>query len=472
MSSIKNLLNQNKNHNRIFKIAGELGHSLGIKTFLVGGYIRDLLMNKTANDIDIVVEKNGISFAKKLSKILKSEGFFAFEKFGTAQLSFNNLKIEISTARSETYLKNSRKPLVVFSDINDDLSRRDFTVNSIAVSILPESYGQIFDPFSGIKDINDKKLITPLDPDKTYKDDPLRMLRAIRFAAQLNFEIDTKSFENITINRKRLKIISNERITEELIKLLSTNKPSIGFYLMQKSKLLEYVFPEMLDLPGIEIVNGMGHKDVFIHTLQVVDNAAKLTNKMEIRFAALVHDIAKPITKRFNKTKGWTYHGHEEVGKRMISYIAKRMKLPNELKKYLQILTKLHLRPIALAKKEITDSAVRRLIFEAGNFIDDLMILCRADITTKNPNKVKKYIKNFDKVEELIRNVKLKDEMKKFQSPVRGEVIMKDLNLEPGPIVGQIKIAIEEAILDGIVKNEYDDAYKYMIKIKDKYLDN
>ena len=472
MSSIKNLLNQNKNHNRIFKLAGELGHSLGIKTFLVGGYIRDLLMNKTANDIDIVVEKNGISFAKKLSKILKSEGFFAFEKFGTAQLSFNNLKIEISTARSETYLKNSRKPLVVFSDINDDLSRRDFTVNSIAVSILPESYGQIFDPFNGIKDINDKKLITPLDPDKTYKDDPLRMLRAIRFAAQLNFEIDTKSFENIKINRKRLKIISQERITEELIKLLSTNKPSIGFYLMQKSKLLEYVFPEMLDLPGIEIVNGMGHKDVFIHTLQVVDNAAKLTNKMEIRFAALVHDIAKPITKKFNKTKGWTYHGHEEVGKRMISYIAKRMKLPNELKNYLQILTKLHLRPIALAKKEITDSAVRRLIFEAGKFIDDLMILCRADITTKNPNKVKKYIKNFDKVEELIRNVKLKDEMKKFQSPVRGEVIMKDLNLEPGPIVGQIKIAIEEAILDGIVKNEYDDAYKYMIKIKDKYLDN
>ena len=472
MSSIKNLLNQNKNHNRIFKLAGELGHSFGLKTFLVGGYIRDLLMNKTANDIDIVVEKNGISFAKKLSKILKSEGFCAFEKFGTAQLSFNNLKIEISTARSETYLKNSRKPLVAFSDINDDLSRRDFTVNSIAVSILPESYGQIFDPFNGIKDINDKKLITPLDPDKTYKDDPLRMLRAIRFAAQLNFEIDTKSFESIKINRKRLNIISQERITEELIKLLSTNKPSIGFYLMQKSKLLEYVFPEMLDLPGIEIVNGMGHKDVFIHTLQVVDNAAKLTNKMEIRFAALVHDIAKPITKRFNKTKGWTYHGHEEVGKRMISYIAKRMKLPNELKNYLQILTKLHLRPIALAKKEITDSAVRRLIFEAGKFIDDLMILCRADITTKNPNKVKKYIKNFDKVEELIRNVKLKDEMKKFQSPVRGEVIMKDLNLEPGPIVGQIKIAIEEAILDGIVKNEYDDAYKYMIKIKDKYLDN
>ncbi len=472
MSSIKNLLNQNKNHKRIFKLAGQLGHSLGCKTFLVGGYIRDLLMNKTANDIDIVVEKNGVSFAKKLSKILESDGFVAFEKFGTAQLSFKNLKIEVSTARSETYLKNSRKPLVVFSDINDDLSRRDFTVNTIAVSILPESYGKISDPFNGIKDIKDKKLITPLDPDKTYKDDPLRMLRAVRFAAQLNFEIDIKSFENIKINRERLKIISQERITEELVKLLSTDKPSIGFYLMQKSKLLEYVFPEMLDMPGVEIINGMGHKDVFIHTLQVVDNAAMLTNKMEIRFAALVHDIAKPITKRFNNIKGWTYHGHEEVGKRMISYIAKRMKLPKKLKNYLQILTKLHLRPIALAKKEITDSAVRRLILEAGDLIDDLMILCRADITTKNPSKVKKYIKNFDIVEELIKNVKLKDEMKKFQSPVRGEVIMKDLNLEPGPIVGQIKIAIEEAILEGIIKNDYDAAYNYMIKIKDKYLDN
>ena len=470
MSTIKNLLNQNKNHKRIFKLAGKLGQSLGYKTFLVGGYIRDLFMSKIANDIDIVVDKNGITYAKKLSKIVGSEGFIAFEKFGTAQLTFNDLKIEISTARSETYSKNSRKPLVVFSDINDDLSRRDFTVNSIAVSILPESFGQIFDPFNGIKDINCKKLITPLDPNKTFKDDPLRMLRAVRFAAQLNFDIDIKSFECIKVHRQRLNIISQERITEELIKLLRTDKPSIGFNLMQKSKLLKYVFPEMIDMHGIEIINGKGHKDVFIHTLQVVDNAAKLTNKMEIRFAALVHDIAKPITKRFNKKKGWTYHGHEEVGKRMISYIAKRMKLPNELKKYLQILTKLHLRPIALAKKEITDSAVRRLIFEAGNFIDDLMILCRADITTKNHIKVKKYISNFDKVEKLIQNVKLKDEMKKFQSPVKGKVIMKDLNLEPGPIVGQIKTAIEEAILDGLIKNEYNDAYDYMLKIKDKYL--
>ena len=308
--------------------------------------------------------------------------------------------------------------------------------------------------------------------DKTFIDDPLRMLRAIRFAAQLNFSIDEKVLDSIEKQSHRLDIISNERITEELIKLLSTDKPSIGFYLMKDAGLLKFVFPEMLDMPGVEKINGMGHKDVFIHTLQVIDNSAKLTNKTEIRFAALVHDIAKPVTKRFNKHKGWTYHGHEEIGRRMLSNVAKRMKLPNDLKIYLQTLTKLHLRPIALAKKEITDSAVRRLIFEAGEFIEDLMILCRADITTKNPRKVQKNLNNFEKVEELIKDVKLKDEMKKFQSPVRGEIIMKDLGLTPGPEVGQIKRAIEEAILDGIIPNEYEPAYDFMLEIKDKILKN
>jgi len=470
MSTITNLLDKNQEHQAIFKAAGDLGHLLGIPTYLVGGYIRDLLMHKSANDIDIVVESDGIKFAEILSNKLNAKGFVCFEKFGTAQLTFDDCKLEITTARKETYSKNSRKPKVEFTDINQDLSRRDFTVNAIAVSIMPDSYGQISDPFGGIKDLNKKLLITPLEPDKTFIDDPLRMLRAIRFAAQLNFSIDKNAIDSISKQNDRLKIISKERITEELLKLLSTDRPSIGFYLMQDTGLLKYVFPEMLDMPGVERINGMGHKDVFIHTLQVIDNAAKLTKKTKIRFAALVHDIAKPITKRFNKNKGWTYHGHEEIGRRMISTVAKRMKLSNDLKEYLQILTKLHLRPIALAKKEITDSAVRRLIFEAGEFIDDLMILCRADITTKNPIKVRKYINNFEKVEELIKNVKLKDEMKKFQSPVRGDIIMKDLNLSPGPDVGKIKSAIEDAILDGIIPNEYEQAYKYMIKIKDEVL--
>ena len=468
MSTITELLNKNSEHESIFKAAGKLGNSLGVSTYLVGGYIRDLLMDREANDIDIVVENEGIKFAEFLAKELNAKGFVAFEKFGTAQLTFDDYKLEITTAREETYSKNSRKPKVVFTDIHQDLSRRDFTVNAIAVSIMPNSYGEIFDPFGGIKDINKKILITPLEPDKTFIDDPLRMLRAIRFAAQLNFSIDDKVFQSISSQCNRLEIISKERITEELLKLLSTNKPSIGFNLMKDANLLKFVFPEMLDMPGVEKINGMGHKDVFIHTLQVIDNAAKLTNKTKIRFAALVHDIAKPITKRFDKNKGWTYHGHEEVGRRMISIVAKRMKLSNDLKMYLQILTKLHLRPIALAKKEITDSAVRRLIFEAGEFIDDLMILCRADITTKNPRKVQKYLNNFEKVEELIKDVKLKDEMKKFQSPVRGEIIMNDLGLTPGPEVGQIKTAIEEAILDGIIPNEYEAAYGFMLEIKDK----
>ena len=472
MSTISDLLDKNHNHQSIFKTAGELGDSLGVSTFLVGGYIRDLLMHKTANDIDIVVENDGIKFAEKLAKKLNAKGFVAFEKFGTAQLTFDEYKLEVTTARQEIYSKNSRKPKVTFTDINQDLSRRDFTVNAIAVSIMPDSYGEIYDPFGGIKDINKKLLITPLEPDKTFIDDPLRMLRAIRFAAQLNFSIDVKVLDSIAKQSHRLDIISNERITEELIKLLSTDKPSIGFYLMKDAGLLKFVFPEMLDMPGVEKINGMGHKDVFIHTLQVIDNSAKLTNKTEIRFAALVHDIAKPVTKRFNKHKGWTYHGHEEIGRRMLSNVAKRMKLPNDLKIYLQTLTKLHLRPIALAKKEITDSAVRRLIFEAGEFIEDLMILCRADITTKNPRKVQKYLNNFEKVEELIKDVKLKDEMKKFQSPVRGEIIMKDLGLTPGPEVGQIKRAIEEAILDGIIPNEYEPAYDFMLEIKDKILKN
>lgn len=470
MSSIANLLSENSEHHRLFEIAGELGEKLNTSTYLVGGYVRDLLMNRPATDIDILVEKDGIGFAESLAKIIKADGFVSFDKFGTAQMIKDKLKIEVATARTESYLPNSRKPKVTFTNIKEDLSRRDFTVNAIAVSILQDDFGNVFDPFGGIRDLQKKLLITPLNPDETFSDDPLRILRAIRFSAQLNFEIHRTVFESIKLQRKRLEIVSWERITEEIIKLLKTDKPSIGFYILRDALLLEQVFPELTKMYGVEIINGKGHKDVFIHTLQVVDNAAELTRKMEIRFAALVHDIAKPTTKRFNKKRGWTFHGHEEIGKRMIGKITRRMKISNELKDYLEKMTKLHLRPIALAKKGVTDSAVRRLMFESGEIIDDLMILCRADITTKNPLKVKKYINNFERVEELMQDVKLKDEMQKFQSPVRGDIIMKDLKLKPGPCVGKIKKAIEEAILDGIIPNEYEYAYEYMIKIKDEIL--
>ncbi len=470
MSSIGNLLSENSRHFDIFNAVGEMGVSSNNPTFLVGGYVRDLLMGKTGNDIDILVENDGIGFAQKLSKKLKAEGFVAYEKFGTAQIILDDLKVEIATARTETYSSDSRNPKVVFTNINEDLSRRDFTVNAIAVSILPDSFGEVCDPFGGIKDLKRQTLITPLDPDVTFSDDPLRMLRAVRFAAQLEFKIDHTVMDSIIRQRKRMEIITKERITDEIKKLLSTNTPSIGFYHLKDTQLLEQVFPELTRMYGVEVKNGKGHKDVFVHTLQVVDNAAELTNKMEIRFAALVHDIAKPNTKRFNQKKGWTFHGHEEIGKRMLGKIAKRMKLSNELRDYLMVMTKLHLRPIALAKGGITDSAIRRLMFEAGENIEELMILCRADITTKNPKKIKKYMHNFEKVEELMKDLKLRDEMQKFQSPVRGDVIMKDLKLDPGPSVGKIKSAIENAILDGIIPNEYEPAYKYMISIKDEII--
>jgi len=352
------------------------------------------------------------------------------------------------------------------------LIRRDFKINSIASSLNNKNFGLLVDPFNGLVDINKGLIDTPTDPDTTFIDDPLRMLRAIRFSAQLEFKMHPRIMQSIKDNKERIKIISQERVTDEIIKILRTNKPSIAFYFLKELDFLKLIFPELDIMSGVEVINNMGHKDVFIHTLEVVDNTAKLSNKMEIRFAALVHDIAKPPTKRFDNKKGWTFHGHEEIGRRMLIKIAKRMKISNELRDYLMILTKLHLRPIALAKKEISDSAVRRVMFEAGDFIDDLMILCRADITTKNPNKIKKYMNNFERVDMLMKNVKMKDEMKAFKSPVDGNEIMKTFSLTEGKIVGQIKNAIENAILDEEIPNTYNDAYSYMMKIKDKFIKN
>ena len=466
MSSISQLLKENNPHEDILAIAGSLGEKENIPTYIVGGYVRDTLLGKSCQDIDIMVEGDGVAFAKKLARELKVNVTVDYDKFGTAMIPYPDIEIEVASARKEKYHSDSRKPEVTSSTVEEDMSRRDFTINAISASLMPSSFGELYDPFGGIKDLQKGLIITPLDPDETFSDDPLRMLRAVRFAAQLQYDVAATALDSISRNIHRLEIVSWERIRDEVLKTLKTDKPSIAFYLMKETGLLTHVFPKMDIMSGVEIINGMGHKDVFTHTLQVVDNAAKLTDKMDIRFAALVHDIAKPQTKRFDNKKGWTFHGHDEIGRRMLKKIARRMKLSNNLRDYLMLLTKLHLRPIALAKKEITDSAVRRVMAEAGEYVDDLMILCRADITTKNPKKVSKYMGNFEKVEHLMQDVKLRDEMKAFQSPVRGKEIMKTFKLKPGRQVGQIKKAIEEAILDGEIPNEYEAAHEFMLKMK------
>ena len=466
MSNITPLLKNNSEHYQVFVMAGEIAAKEKLPCYLVGGYVRDKLLNRETTDVDIMVEGDAISYAKKLSAAMGIGKVLEFKEFGTARIPNENFEIEVASARSESYRKDSRNPKIEFSTFEDDMSRRDFTINAIAASIHPESFGELHDPFGGIKDLHKGLIITPLDPDSTFDDDPLRMLRAIRFSAQLKFDIAPNILESISRMKDRIKIIPWERITNEIIKILKADTPSIGFYALRDTGLINIILPEFSIMGGVETIQNMSHKDVFIHTLQVIDNAAALTDKMEIRFAALVHDIAKPQTKKFINGKGWTYYGHEIVGINLMKKLAKRMKLSNELRDYLCKLIKLHLRPIALAKKGVTDSAVRRVMVSAGEDIDDLMILCRADITTKNPKKVKRYLNNFERVEEMVQNVKLRDEMKAFQSPVRGAEIMEIFNLKPGREVGKIKTAIEEAILDGKIENEYEAAYEFMMNLK------
>jgi len=476
MSNITNLLDTSKSHLKIFKAASHAAEKLNYRAYIVGGYVRDLLLNKNVKDIidiDITVDGNYLNFTKALAKELNMKNIVPFEQFKTAKImgeTTDDIQIEIAQTRKESYYIQSRKPVVKKASLEDDLYRRDFTINAIAASLNHDNFGELIDPLKGIKDLNKGLIITPLDPDETFSDDPLRMLRAIRFSSQLKFKIAPNIIDSIIRMKNRIEIISWERITEEIIKSLKTDKPSIAFYHFKDTGLLNYIFPELDVMSGVENINGMSHKDVFIHTLQVVDNAAKLSPKMEIRFAALVHDIAKPPTKKFDEKKGWSYHGHEEIGRRMIRDVAERMKISNQLRNYLMNLTKLHLRPIALAKKNITDSAIRRLIFDAGDNIDDLMILCRSDITTKNEFKIKKYLSNFTKVEEAMQNVKLRDELKNFQPPISGDEIMKILNIEAGKKVGLIKNNIKDAILDGKIKNNYEDAYNHMISIKEDIL--
>ena len=474
MPNIQQILNSSNYDSvrSILEIAGALGEKKEIEVYVVGGFVRDLLMGSPINDIDLMTVGEGIPFAEMLANELGRKKIVPFKKFGTALIPGNEIQIEVATARKENYEGNSRKPSeIIYTDLEGDLLRRDFTINAMAMNITPLLFGELTDPYGGISDIKKKVIKTPLDPDETFSEDPLRMMRAAYFASKLGFKLDESCLRSIKRQISRIGIVSTERIRDEFIKILTTDKPSIGLVILQKTGLMKTVFPEINVMYGMDQTPEWHHKDIFAHTLQVVDNSAKLSDKMKIRFAALVHDIAKPITRRVDKEKGYTFHGHDAIGGKMIDTVAKRMKLSNDLKDYLKKLTLLHLRPIALVKNIVTDSAVRRLMVAAGKDLEDLMILCRADITTKNPKRVKRYLKNFEKVEEKMANVKERDEMVAFQSPVRGDEIMSICGLKEGTKVGVIKKAIEEAILEGLIDNTHSQALEYLIKIKEDYLE-
>jgi poly(A) polymerase len=466
------------NSHKIIRKISDLSRTKGIETYLVGGYVRDKLLGLEKTDIDISVIGDAVKFSTELAEELGTKLSAVYEKFGTALLEYDDIKIEFASARKESYRSDSRKPDIATGTLKDDLSRRDFTVNALAVSLVEEDKSnEIIDLFDGLGDLREKVLRTPLDPLVTFSDDPLRMMRACRFASQLEFEIAGDTFNAIKQMRGRLKIVdgkqgvvSQERITDELLKILATNKPSIGLKLLFKSGLMEIIFPEVHNLEGIDQRKDFHHKDVFYHTLQVLDNISQNTDDLWLRFAALMHDIAKPPTKRFIEGTGWTFHGHEELGARWQKKIFSRLKLPLDKLPFVEKMVRLHLRPIALANEEVTDSAIRRLIFEAGDDIESLFKLCRADITSKDPAKVKKYLENFDKVEAKVAEVEERDKIRNFQSPVKGDEIMKICGLEPSREVGVLKSRIEEAILDGIIPNEYEAALEYLHKIKDEIL--
>ena len=470
MTLIKDTLKQNKRLYRISKIIRDLSEEIQVPAFLVGGCVRDLLLEpeKLSVDIDIMVEGDGIEFANQLGKKLKVSTVVPFPKFATARIPYNECEIEVASARLESYDPKSRKPKdIVMTDINEDLQRRDFTVNAMAISLQKDNMGMLIDPFDGLKDLSAKILRTPMiDSDITFSDDPLRMMRAAYFSAKLEMEIDEKSLQAIKNNAERISIVSQERVTNELLKILGTDKPSIGFIMLQETGLLEYVFPEISVMYGLDQTSEYHHKDIFFHTLEVVDNAAKLSDKLDLRLAALVHDIAKPNTRRIDKKKGYTFYGHDDYGARMLKKISERMKFSNKTRDFIVKLTALHLRPISLAKKEVTDSAIRRLIVDAADDAQDLMLLCRADITTKNPNNVKKYLANFDRVDKRIQDVIETDELRAFQSPVRGHEIMEMFNLSAGKKVGEIKKLVEEAILNGDIKNTHSDALSMLGELK------
>ncbi len=455
--------------NPIFKIISETADSLGVKAFVIGGFVRDCILNRSDKDIDIVVLGSGIDLAKAVAKNIKNKPqVTVFKRFGTASLKFRDADIEFVGARKESYSPDSRKPIVENGTLEDDQNRRDFTINAMAISLNKATYGQLTDPFGGLKDIENRIIRTPLAPDITFSDDPLRMMRAVRFSTQLGFEIANETFDSLKKNKDRLKIVSKERIADELNKIILSPVPSMGFLLLDKAGFLEIIFPELLNLKGVEELAGQFHKDNFYHTLKVLDNIAPKTDNLWLRWAAILHDIGKPATKKFIDGI-WTFHAHEFVGSKMVTQIFRNMKLPmNEKMKYVEKLVRLHLRPIALVSEEVSDSALRRLLFDAGDETEDLMTLCEADITSKNEEKVKRFLENFRIVRQKLKEVEEKDKVRNWQPPITGDLIISTFNMNPSKDIGIIKDAVKDAILDGIIENTYQAAFELMLREAEK----